>query len=112
MGAVEYGWFCDTFGYPTEQLPFDDDDPDADLRVEPHEATADVLAFYGRARDTANQVVAQLDIEHLGTAWFGDSVTLRWVMIHMLEEVARHAGQMDVIRELIDGAAGDFDRRD
>jgi uncharacterized damage-inducible protein DinB len=112
MAAVEYGWFCDTFGYPTEPLPFDDDDPNADLRIESHESTADILAFYGRARDSANRVVAELDIEHLGTAWFGDPVTLRWVLIHMIEEVARHAGQMDVIRELIDGAAGTFDSRD
>jgi uncharacterized damage-inducible protein DinB len=110
MGAVEYGWFCDTFGYPVEPLPFDDSDPDADQRIEPHETTADIVAFYGRAREAADRVVADLDIEHLGTAWFGDPVTLRWVLIHMIEEVARHAGQMDVIRELIDGATGDFDR--
>ena len=50
LAAVEYGWFCDTFGRPTEPLPFDDDDPDADLRVRPDETTEDVLAFYGRAR--------------------------------------------------------------
>ena len=110
MGAVEYGWFCDTFGYPVEPLPFDENDPEADVRVEPHEATADIVAFYGRVRDMANRVVAELDIEHLGTAWFGDPVTLRWVLIHMIEEVARHVGQMDIIREQIDGATRDFDR--
>jgi hypothetical protein len=55
-------------------------------------------------------VVAELDIDHLGTAWFGDEVSLRWVMIHMLEEWARHAGHVDVARELIDGRVGDHDR--
>ncbi len=35
---------------------------------------------------------------------------MRWVMIHMLEELARHAGHMDIMRELIDGMAGDHDR--
>jgi uncharacterized damage-inducible protein DinB len=111
MGAVEYGWFCDTFGRPTEPLPFDEDDPEADMRVEPDESTADILAFYGRARAAADAVVGDLAVDDLGTAWFGDPVTLRWVLIHMVEEVARHAGQMDVIRELIDGATGDH-RRD
>ena len=46
LAAVEYGWFCDTFGRETEPLPFDDDDPDADLRVEPHETAEEILAFY------------------------------------------------------------------
>jgi hypothetical protein len=42
-----------------------------------------------------------------GTSWHGDTVTMRWVKIHMLEEVARHAGHLDILRELIDGATGD-----
>jgi hypothetical protein len=37
LAAVEYGWFCETFGRDTEPLPFDDDDPEADLRVRPDE---------------------------------------------------------------------------
>jgi uncharacterized damage-inducible protein DinB len=107
LAAVEYGWFCETFGRTTEPLPFDDNDPEADLRIEPHETTADILAFYDRACAAADQVIADLSIEDTGTAWFGDPVTLRWVLIHMVEETARHAGHLDIIRELIDGATGD-----
>ena len=107
LAAVEYGWFCDTFGRPTEPLPFDEDDPDADLRVRPEETTEDVLAFYARARAAADRVIDELDVEATGTAWFGDTVTLRWVLIHMVEETARHAGHVDILRELIDGATGD-----
>src|SRR5215211_4586600 len=80
LAAVEYGWFCDTFGRDTEPLPFDDD-PDADLRIEPGETTEDVLAFYGRARAAADQAIDELDVEDTGTA--------------------------DILRELIDGMAGD-----
>jgi len=36
----------------------------------------------------------------------GDMVNLRWVLAHMLEEVARHAGHADIIRELLDGETG------
>ena len=32
--------------------------------------------------------------------------TLRWIMLHMIEETARHAGHMDAIRELLDGQKG------
>jgi hypothetical protein len=46
LAAVEYGWFCETFGRETEPLPFDDDDPQADMRARPDETTEDVLAFY------------------------------------------------------------------
>jgi uncharacterized damage-inducible protein DinB len=107
LAAVEYGWFCDTFGREHEPLPLDEDDPDADLRVGPDETTADVLAFYDRARRASDQVIGDLDVEDTGTAWYGASVTLRWVLIHMIEETARHAGHVDIVRELIDGATGD-----
>jgi uncharacterized damage-inducible protein DinB len=110
LASVEYAWFCSTFGRPTEPLPFDDDDPDADLRVGPDESTADVLAFYDRACAAADAVIAGRDLEALGTAWFGDAVSLRWVLIHMIEETARHAGHLDILRELLDGAVGDHDR--
>jgi len=103
LAAVEYGWFCDTFGREIEPLPFDDDD----LRVRPEETTEDILAFYGRARAAADQAIDELDVEDTGTAWFGEAVSLRWVLIHMVEETARHAGHADILRELIDGMAGD-----
>jgi uncharacterized damage-inducible protein DinB len=107
LAAVEYGWFCDTFGREAEPLPFDEDDPDADLRVRPDETTEEVLAFYGRARAAGDRTIDELEVEDTGTAWFGEAVTLRWVLIHMVEETARHAGHADIIRELIDGMAGD-----
>ena len=107
LAAVEYGWFCETFGRATEPLPFDDDDENADLRVRPEETTEGVLAFYGRARAAADQAIDELGLEETGTAWFGDAVSLRWVLIHMIEETARHAGHVDIVRELIDGMTGD-----
>jgi uncharacterized damage-inducible protein DinB len=107
LAAVEYGWFCQTFGRATEPLPFDDDDENADLRIRPEETTGDILAFYGRARAAADQVIDELELEETGTAWFGDAVSLRWVLIHMIEETARHAGHVDIVRELIDGMTGD-----
>ncbi|WP_271218988.1 DinB family protein [Streptosporangium carneum] len=110
LAAVEYGWFCQTFGRETEPLPFDEEDENADLRVEPHETTADIVEFYGRARAAADRVIDELEVEDVGTAWFGDTVSLRWVLIHMIEETARHAGHMDIVRELLDGETGDHSK--
>ncbi|GHH86750.1 hypothetical protein GCM10018793_59880 [Streptomyces sulfonofaciens] len=110
LAAVEYAWFCETFGRGTEPLPFDPDDENADLRVTAQERTADILAFYERARAAADRTIAELDLDTTGTAWFGEPVSLRWVLVHMVEETARHAGHMDIVRELIDGASGDHRR--
>lgn len=107
LGSVEYGWFCDTFGREGKSIPFDEDDPDADMRAEPDETTAEILEYYGQARAAADRVIDELDLDDVGTAWFGESVSMRWVLIHMVEETARHAGHMDIVRELIDGATGD-----
>jgi uncharacterized damage-inducible protein DinB len=116
LAAVEYGWFCMTFGRETEPLVValeenEKTDPDGDWRVGPDESTADVLAFYARARAAADKVIEELDLEATGTSWSGTTVSMRWVLVHMLEEVARHAGQLDILRELTDGAAGDHPDR-
>jgi uncharacterized damage-inducible protein DinB len=108
LAAVSYGWFCDTFGREHEPMPFDEDEPEADMRLAPDETVESVLAFYDRARKASDAVLDELSLETTGTAWYGPTVTLRWVVIHMLEEFARHAGHMDIVREAIDGATGDW----
>ena len=104
---VEYGWFCDTFGHRNPLPAFDEDDPEADLRVEPGETVADILAGYARARTAADAVIREHDVGATGTARSGATVTLRWVLVHMLEETARHVGHLDILRELTDSTTGD-----
>jgi uncharacterized damage-inducible protein DinB len=103
LAGVEYQWFAQTFGRPTEPL---ETDPIADMNARPHETTADIVAFYRRARASSDHVIDELSLDSLGTAWFGQQVSLRRVLIGMIEETARHAGHMDILRELLDGATG------
>jgi hypothetical protein len=110
LATWEYIWICRTFGHPTEQLPFEEGDDDADVRIEPGDRTAGILAFYSRARAAADQVIGGVDLDEAGTTMFGDTVSLRWAVIHILEDTARHAGHIDVMRELIDGMVGDHQR--
>jgi uncharacterized damage-inducible protein DinB len=107
LAAVEYAWFCQTFGRRTEPPPFSDEEPNADMRVTSDESTQDILEFYARARAAADRVIDEVDLDETGTAWFGDAVSMRWVLLHMVEETARHAGHIDIVRELIDGVTGD-----
>jgi uncharacterized damage-inducible protein DinB len=75
-------------------------------RADPVTLSAAVTAY----RDTGRRVdavIAASDLEALSTT-FDDAgvVNLRWVLAHLLEETARHAGHADVLRELIDGQTG------
>ncbi|MBT2528625.1 DinB family protein [Streptomyces sp. ISL-99] len=106
LASVEYGWFCTTFGRESEPLWFDPFKGE-DIVVADGESTSDIVEFYGRARAAADRAMAELDLDTLGTSWSGNTVSMRWVLIHMLEDTVRHAGHMDILRELIDGATGD-----
>jgi hypothetical protein len=106
LGSVEYGWFCGTFGRESHAIPFDENDPEADMRAGPNETTAEIVDYYKRACADANRVMEEIDLTDTGTAWSGETVSLRWVIVHMIEETARHAGHMDIIRELLDGTTG------
>ncbi|KUN56446.1 hypothetical protein AQJ43_02215 [Streptomyces avermitilis] len=106
LASVEYGWFCRTFGREVEPLWFDPFSEE-DMRAGPDETTDGIIEFYGRARTAADRAIAELSLDDLGTSWNGTRVSLRWVLIRMVEETARHAGHMDILRELIDGATGD-----
>jgi uncharacterized damage-inducible protein DinB len=103
LAGVEYQWFGQTFGRDTEPL---ETDPVADMRASDTESSADIIAFYQRARAAGDRVIDELDLDAIGTAWFGEKVSMRRVLIGMIEETARHAGHMDILRELIDGAVG------
>lgn len=107
LASVEYGWFVGTFGGEVEPLWFDPYSEE-DMRTE-DDTTERIVEFYGRARAAADRVIAERSLNDLGRpAWRrDDSVSLRWVLVHMIEETARHAGHMDIVRELIDGRTGD-----
>jgi uncharacterized damage-inducible protein DinB len=111
LGSVEYGWFAETFGAESEPLWFDPHS-DEDMRATDDETKEQLVAFYGRARAAADRVITELPLDAVGSPdWHPDrTVSLRWVLVHMIEETARHAGHMDIVRELIDGATGDHRR--
>ncbi|MEU7579795.1 DinB family protein [Streptomyces sp. NPDC041068] len=111
LGGAELGWFCLTFGRGPTSLPFAVEGDDASgWHVGAEESVEDVLAFYARARAAADEAIEDLSIDATGTAFAffdGATVSLRWALIHMLEELARHAGHADILRESIDGFTGD-----
>jgi uncharacterized damage-inducible protein DinB len=106
LANAEYGWFCETFGRPTEPLSDISDDPEADMRAAEGEPTEEIVAFYRRAWAAADAAIHELPLDATGTAYTGRTVSLRWVLVHMIEDTVRHAGHADILRELIDGGTG------
>ncbi|AEN11646.1 MULTISPECIES: DinB family protein [unclassified Streptomyces] len=104
LATVEYGWFCSAFGRETEDFWFDTYTDD--MTIAPDESTERILAFYARARAAADRAIEETGLDDTGTSWNGTTVSMRWVLVHMIEDVLRHAGHMDIVRELIDGATG------
>lgn len=106
LAAVEYVWFLVHFGRDTEPLPFDDNDEDAHLKVTDDETTQEIFDFYARARAAADDVINELELDAVGSEWGRKPSSLRWVLLHMIEETARHCGHADIVRELIDSTVG------
>jgi len=76
----------------------------------PYETTEDVLALYDGECDRSRAIVAaasSLDdiAEHPRRQ--GWKMSRRWILIHMIEETARHVGHADILREQLDGATGE-----
>jgi len=77
-------------------------------RVEPDETLASVVDLYRQTWELVDEIVARAEgLDQLCTINEVDPpVNLRWVLGHLLEETARHAGHVDILRELLDGATG------
>jgi uncharacterized damage-inducible protein DinB len=69
-------------------------------------SVADVIAFYRSEIAAANAVLDRATSFDLPSAAPFRPTTLRWAVSHMIEEIARHAGHMDITRELLDGRTG------
>ena len=83
------------------------------FRLGPDESLAEALARYEAVAKETEAVIAGIgDLDRpvpvpKGVPWFPDDVdawSVRWVLLHLIEEIARHAGHADIVRESIDGA--------
>lgn len=116
--SVEAGYLGETFGRPfPEPLPWLDDGPEedsetwnADMWATAEESSEAMIDFYRRVWAHSDATVAALGLDAVGSVpWWPEErrrVTLHRVLLHMIDETSRHAGQADLVRELIDGAAG------
>jgi uncharacterized damage-inducible protein DinB len=115
MAEVERHWFQMYLRGDAENRLFWADGPDADFLVPDSVALADCLDVYDHEVATSREIAAGYALDDLAALNDRDrglghddwQPNLRWIMVHMIEEYARHCGHADLIRERIDGATGD-----
>jgi uncharacterized damage-inducible protein DinB len=110
LAFVERYWFQRVIAGRDVPIPWLDREGDADdqWRVGPDEDPADVVALYEREVAESRRIQAGLTDPENTVEVEGEPVSVRRILIHMVEEVARHAGHADILREQIDGATGQF----
>ncbi|WP_449373631.1 DinB family protein [Arthrobacter psychrolactophilus] len=113
VASVQVGYFGEVFGRPSDlELPwFAEDAPlDADMWAGPAESRADIIALHEASAQHSDATIELLPLDAPGEVpwWSGERrhVTLQQILVHMCVETARHAGHADILRELIDGQAG------
>jgi uncharacterized damage-inducible protein DinB len=113
VAGVQAGYFGVTFGRPfPETLAWEvegaaDDD---DMWARADEPLEEIVGLFRRSNAHADATIEALPLDAIGhVPWWPEEhreVTLHRILVHMSTEVDRHAGQADIIRELIDGTAG------
>jgi uncharacterized damage-inducible protein DinB len=98
LAGVERGWLREHFaGGPRERV--------RDREFEPqHDTLVDLLAAYRAEIAACDDVVAAADLDDVSAL---RDHSLRWILMHLVEEVSRHLGHLDLLCELADGRVGE-----
>jgi hypothetical protein len=110
LGGAEWHWFQGVVAGKQPELPgdVDEDRPPYDpmsVVFTSDASSAEVMGFYREQCAQSEEVLAvtALSASPLGKHGEDEPPDVRWVVLHMIEETARHAGHLDIARELLDG---------
>ena len=114
LAHVEDSWFQQRFVgvavEPWASAPFDAD-PDWDLHSAQQHSPAELVALYetavGRSQVTLAEAISLDDLSAEKDRRELIEYSMRWIVVHMIEETARHNGHADFIRQSIDGLVGE-----
>ena len=114
LGGAEWHWFQGVVsGAHPEPPPGDEDLPayDPTAAFVTDEPSAEIIRFYRDQCARSDEVLAVTPLSAAPRGWHGvpgqdEPPDVRWVVLHMIEETARHAGHLDIARELTDGQTG------
>jgi uncharacterized damage-inducible protein DinB len=109
LADVERSWFRRRVA--REDVPpiyFSDTDPDGEFDNVDTADADEAFATWRAECDQAREIVAAApSLDVTAVTRDGTTVSLRWILVHMIEEYARHNGHADLLRERLDGATGE-----
>jgi hypothetical protein len=105
--AVETVWFQARLAGLDVPTAWSKDDPGGDWRIEPDDTSEAIIASYVDACEKSRAIVRSASSWNDLSARAGREESLGWILSHMLEEISRHVGHADILREQIDGATGE-----
>jgi hypothetical protein len=111
MADVERNWVQQAFqGLPPNPVFYGsahpDGDGDGDFHPPAGATVADALDAYWSEIAAADEVYAAAELHEIEQSGRGEH-SLRWILVHLIEEYARHCGHADLLRQAIDGTTGD-----
>jgi hypothetical protein len=113
LGGAERHWFQGVVAGSDAELPWDEGLPpyDPEAAFVSDRPSAEIIGYYRDQCARADAVLAVTPLSAPPRGRHGDPdmdepPSMRWVVLHMIEETARHAGHLDIARELIDGQTG------
>ncbi|SDP72889.1 Protein of unknown function [Pedococcus dokdonensis] len=106
---VEHSWIENRFVGGPDLGPWTDEEPDREFSLGATTPLEQTLREYVEQAERTDAIIAGLDLDDRSQTPFrtGEHPTLRWVILHLVEENARHNGHLDILRELADGTTGD-----
>lgn len=104
---VEAYWFDHVLDGQPDVQPYTEEDPDAEFRIAGEMTLDQLIADYLAQCATSREITARLGLDDVVDFRGDKQVNVRWVIVHMIEETARHVGHLDLIREQLDGATGE-----
>ena len=107
LTLVERNWFPTLLApEPGDVYLSSKEDAVASFTLSDQETIVGLTEAYERACARSRAVAASIDLDHVVPHPQLGEVSLRWILVHMIEETARHAGHADILRELTDGESG------
>lgn len=109
LTIVERYWFQGVFLDADVDLPWSEEEPDGDWRAHDSDTGEHVLQAYVTECQKSDEIVRTHELDELAK-WAqseDERASLRWVLVHLIEETGRHAGHADILREAIDGVTGE-----
>jgi uncharacterized damage-inducible protein DinB len=107
---VEAHWIDVIFLGGESKSPSTSEDPDREMRIGPDQPIHELLAEYAEQCAGNSAVIAATDLDALSkfrSRTTGERFPLKWIVMHLIEETARHNGHIDLLREMADGVIGD-----